>query len=85
MFFSFEFGISFPIEIDDNVIEAANDQQCRRLDLVQCGHGQIWTAAAGHHCSNRWSQLRGGLQRRRRTGARAEISDPERFAFLLLH
>ena len=49
MFFRFEFFISLPIEFDDYIVEAADDQQSRGLYTVECRHREVRPAAARYH------------------------------------
>ena len=41
MFFRFEFFISLPIEFDDYIVEAADDQQSRGLYTVEYRHREV--------------------------------------------
>ena len=79
VFFSPEFFPSLSIEVDDHIIQTADDQQCRRLDFAQGRQGQIRSTAAGYHRANRLAEACRCLRSRGRTGARAKITDVERF------
>src|SRR5690606_15279364 len=70
--------VRLPVQADDDVVEPADDQERRRADLAERVAGQIGAAAAGDDRLDPRRLLRGGDERRRRAGARAEVPDRER-------
>lgn len=65
------------VELDDDVIVTADDQQSGRAHGGKARGGEVWTAAAGDNRLHLVWQVGGGPQRRPGTGAGAEIADPE--------
>ena len=66
------------VERDDLRVEAADDEQCRRSDILECGTGQVRPAAARHH--GRGAVLRRARRHQRcaAAGAGAEVADRQR-------
>src|SRR5258708_21992600 len=65
--------VSHAVELDHMMIEAADDQQCRRDDLRQGIPRQIPASAARHDRLDRRARPPGGAQRGAAAGARPEI------------
>ncbi len=71
-----QLGQGLAVELDDLVVVAADDEQGRRIDIVQARSGQIGPAAARHHRRHLVAQL--GRRHQRRAGAGAGAKEAQR-------
>ena len=73
------------VQLNDEMIFAADDKQCGRCDLAQSLASQIGTAATRDHSADLFTQFCRGHERGAAAGARAKETEFQmlRFGFLV--
>ena len=69
-------GAGLPVEVEHDVVGAADDEQRRRPHRRQPGAGEVGAAAAGDHRRDVDAGLGGGPERGPGAGAGAEVARP---------